>query len=162
MNRRDLGSQVVPGWASQPTRESEAPMTTAADHRAEWWSLAACQHADPDLFFPVSGRGAARAQIGDAKAVCARCPVRSDCLHYALAAGPVQGVWGGTSEEERRLLRQRQAKARVRAARQPGATTPARRPGATTPARRPGATTPARRSGVTIPRARARAAAVNV
>jgi WhiB family transcriptional regulator, redox-sensing transcriptional regulator len=119
-------------------------MTTAADHRAEWWSLAACQHADPDLFFPVSGTGPGRAQIVGAKAVCARCPVRSDCLHYALAADPVQGVWGGTSEEERRLLRQRQAKARVRAA------------------RRRGVTTPARKSGVTIPRARVRPAAVDV
>jgi WhiB family transcriptional regulator, redox-sensing transcriptional regulator len=108
-------------------------MTTAADHRAEWWSLAACQHADPDLFFPVSGTGPGRAQIVGAKAVCARCPVRSDCLHYALAAGPVQGVWGGTSEEERRLLRQREAKARVRTARRPGVTTSARRSGVTIP-----------------------------
>jgi WhiB family redox-sensing transcriptional regulator len=43
--------------------------------------------------------------------------VQRDCLRYALAAGPVQGVWGGMSEEERRLLRQREAKARVRARR---------------------------------------------
>jgi WhiB family transcriptional regulator, redox-sensing transcriptional regulator len=119
-------------------------MTTAADHRAEWWSLAACQHADPDLFFPVSGTGPGRAQIVGAKAVCARCPVRSDCLHYALAAGPVQGVWGGTSEEERRLLRQRQAKARVRTA------------------RRSSPAAPARRADVTIPRARVRPAAADV
>ena len=115
IERRNLGSQVVPGWASQPTRESEAPMPFAADHLAEWWSLAACQHADPDLFFPVSGMGPGRAQLVGAKAVCDRCPVRSDCLRYALAAGPVQGIWGGTSEDERRLLRQREAKARVRA-----------------------------------------------
>jgi WhiB family transcriptional regulator, redox-sensing transcriptional regulator len=109
--------------------------TIAADHLADWWSLAACQHADPDLFFPVSGMGPDRAQLVGAKAVCARCPVRSDCLRYALAAGPVQGVWGGTSEDERRLLRQREAKARVRAARRPGATTRARRAAATVPAR---------------------------
>jgi hypothetical protein len=43
----------------------------------------------------------------------------------ALATGPVQGIWGGLSEDERRLLRQREAKARVRAARQPGPSRPA-------------------------------------
>jgi WhiB family transcriptional regulator, redox-sensing transcriptional regulator len=96
-------------------------MTTTADNLAEWWTLAACQSADPDLFFPISGSGPARVQVERAKAVCAGCPVRSDCLRYALAAGPLQGVWGGLTEEERRLLRQREAKARMRAARRSGA-----------------------------------------
>jgi WhiB family transcriptional regulator, redox-sensing transcriptional regulator len=91
-------------------------MTTAVDNLAEWWSLAACQSADPDLFFPISGSGPALGQVARAKAVCAGCPVRTDCLRYALAADPLQGVWGGMSEEERRLLRQRKAKARLRAA----------------------------------------------
>lgn len=108
-------------------------MTTAADHRAEWWSLAACQHADPDLFFPVSGTRLSRAQLMGAKAVCAGCPVRPDCLRYALVAGPVQGVWGGLSENERRLLRQREAKARVRTARRSSPIALTRRAGATTP-----------------------------
>jgi WhiB family transcriptional regulator, redox-sensing transcriptional regulator len=122
-------------------------MTITADHLAEWWSLAACQHADPDLFFPISAAGPARAQLVGAKAVCARCPVRRDCLHYALAADPVQGVWGGLTEEERRLLRQREAKARVRAARRPGPAAPARR------------SSPA---GRRAPRARAQAVAADV
>jgi len=100
-------------------------MTTTADHLAEWWSLAACRHVNPDLFFPASVTGPGRAQAAGAKAVCARCPVRRDCLRYALAAGSVQGVWGGMSEEERRLLRQREAKARVRAARRLGRRAPA-------------------------------------
>jgi WhiB family transcriptional regulator, redox-sensing transcriptional regulator len=100
-------------------------MTTTGDHLAEWWSLAACQHVNPDLFFPISAAGPAQAQIAGAKAVCAGCAVRRDCLRYALAAGPVQGVWGGMSEEERRLLRQREAKARVRAGSRPGALSPA-------------------------------------
>ena len=103
-------------------------MPFAADHLAEWWSLAACQHADPDLFFPVSGMGPDRAQLVGAKAVCDRCPVRPDCLRYALAAGPVQGVWGGTSEEERRLMRQREAKARARARPRSGPLSPLSRP----------------------------------
>ena len=92
-------------------------MTSTADNLADWWSLAACRSADPDLFFPISGSGPAVGQVHRAKAVCADCPVRTDCLGYALAADPLHGVWGGMSEEERRLLRQREAKARSRAAR---------------------------------------------
>jgi WhiB family transcriptional regulator, redox-sensing transcriptional regulator len=95
-------------------------MTTTADNLADWWSLAACQSADPDLFFPISGSGPALGQVRQAKAVCADCPVRTDCLSYALAADPLHGVWGGMSEEERRRLRQREAKARSRAAHRSG------------------------------------------
>jgi len=102
-------------------------MTTTADNLAEWWSLAACQSADPDLFFPISAPGPAPAQVARAKAVCAGCPVQRDCLRYALAADPLQGVWGGMSEEERRLLRQREAKARMRASRRSGQASHARR-----------------------------------
>jgi len=93
-------------------------MTTAVDNLAEWWSLAACQSVDPDLFFPMSATNPARSELAAAKAVCANCPVQDECLQYALAAGQVQGIWGGMSEEERRLLRQRRAKARARAGRQ--------------------------------------------
>lgn len=100
-------------------------MTTTAETLADWWSLAACQSADPDLFFPISGSGPGLAQVARAKAVCASCPVRPDCLRYALAAGPLHGVWGGLTEEERRLLRQREAKARLRASRRLGS--PSRR-----------------------------------
>lgn len=94
-------------------------MTTTADTLAEWWSLAACQSADPDVFFPISETGPALGQAARAKAVCTACPVRCNCLRYALAAGPLQGVWGGLTEDERRLLRQREAKARLRAAQRP-------------------------------------------
>lgn len=91
--------------------------TIAADHLADWWTRAACQSADPELFFPISQSGPASGQIAQAKAVCARCAVQDHCLRYALAADPVHGVWGGMSEEERRLLRRREQKARTRAER---------------------------------------------
>jgi len=82
---------------------------TVTDNRAEWWSLGACLSADPDLFFPLSETGPlARRQVSAAKAVCADCEVRRQCLTYALAASPIHGVWGGTSEEERRALTRRQ------------------------------------------------------
>jgi WhiB family transcriptional regulator, redox-sensing transcriptional regulator len=71
---------------------------------SRWWELAACNRADPELFFPVSETGPARRQVAAAKAVCATCGVRQLCLDYALATRQVHGVWGGTSEHERRGL----------------------------------------------------------
>lgn len=70
-----------------------------------WWSLAACRQEDPELFFPVSQIGPARTQEAVAKAVCASCGVRQQCLDYALAIDELHGIWGGTGEDERRRLR---------------------------------------------------------
>jgi WhiB family transcriptional regulator, redox-sensing transcriptional regulator len=103
-------------------------MTATAEDLTGWWPRAACTSADPDLFFPISRSGPAVAQVHRAKAVCAACQVRADCLRYALATGPLHGVWGGMTEEERRLLRQREAKARLRAAGRSSAASPAPRP----------------------------------
>jgi WhiB family transcriptional regulator, redox-sensing transcriptional regulator len=89
---------------------------TALDNRAERWSRAACSTADPELFFPISSSGPAFRHVSMAKAICARCEIRQECLRYALDAGPVQGVWGGMTERERQLLRQRERRARVRLA----------------------------------------------
>jgi len=90
-------------------------MSVAAALRLNWWSEAACQHADPDLFFPVSstGRGGEEAR---AKVICGRCPVRTECLDYAMEAGaPLQGIWGGTSDQDRsRLRRSHRRAARAR------------------------------------------------
>jgi WhiB family transcriptional regulator, redox-sensing transcriptional regulator len=87
---------------------------TAIDNRAGWWSLAACLTADPELFFPISSSGPALRQVARAKAICTRCEIQQACLGYALDAGPIQGVWGGMTEEERRPLKQRERRAYVR------------------------------------------------
>jgi WhiB family redox-sensing transcriptional regulator len=71
--------------------------------RRDWWEAAACRTADPDLFFPVSSVGPGRDEVARAKAVCASCRVRRQCLQFALATRQAHGVWGGTTEEERRL-----------------------------------------------------------
>lgn len=75
-----------------------------ADESSRWWELAACQDADPELFFPVSEIGPARRQAARAKAVCAACRVRQLCLDYALTTRQVHGVWGGLAEQERRAV----------------------------------------------------------
>ncbi len=68
------------------------------------WEQAACQTADPELFFPVAGGRAGVADIARAKAVCAACLVREQCLDYAVETGQAHGVWGGTTVDERRAI----------------------------------------------------------
>ncbi len=84
----------------------------------EWVHRARCKDEDPELFFPVGTTGPAAAQIDAAKAVCMECPVRIECLEWALATGQDAGVWGGLSEDERRAVRRarrREAKGRIAA-----------------------------------------------
>ncbi len=66
-----------------------------------WRSAAACRSADPELFFPISNSGRSLAQITAAKAICADCPVRCECLTFARRTRQVYGIWGGATEEER-------------------------------------------------------------
>ena len=75
-----------------------------------WRERATCRDVDPDLFFPIGTAGLALVQIDEAKAVCARCPVRERCLQWALDVGQVEGIWGGTTESERRATRRRSAR----------------------------------------------------
>ena len=67
-----------------------------------WQDQALCAEVDPDLHFPEKG-GSTR----EAKRVCRSCEVRAECLAYALEHEDTGrfGIWGGTSERERRALR---------------------------------------------------------
>ena len=67
-----------------------------------WRAAAACNNLDTELFFPDSD-----ADAGPALEVCAVCPVRQECLEFALATRQNDGVWGGLTETERRRLRRR-------------------------------------------------------
>jgi len=67
-----------------------------------WRQEAACHHVDTGVFFPLSDD-----EAGPARAVCATCPVRKECLEFALATRQGDGVWGGLTESERRRLRRR-------------------------------------------------------
>ena len=79
----------------------------------EWVQRARCKDEDPELFFPIGTSGPAAEQIERAKTVCTTCAVRSECLEWALTTGQDAGVWGGTSEEERRALRRARRRERV-------------------------------------------------
>ena len=68
-----------------------------------WRSLGACRGLDPELFFPET-----EDQADVAKMVCHGCDVRISCLEHALASREKVGVWGGSTERDRRrLIRQR-------------------------------------------------------
>ena len=72
----------------------------------------ACNGTDPALFFPARGESTT-----EAKRICQGCPVRQECLDYALDHTERFGIWGGLSERERRRARRQ----RHQAARQDGA-----------------------------------------
>jgi WhiB family redox-sensing transcriptional regulator len=69
-----------------------------------WMVFSACRDADPDLFFPATPDESAHAL-----ALCAVCPVRLDCLEYALDARERFGIWGGSTEKQRLALLRRSA-----------------------------------------------------
>lgn len=72
-----------------------------------WRQRAACRGVDPDIFYPVTDE-----EAEDAKTVCDACDVRQPCLEWALAYREHDGVWGGTTERERRrIVRQRRRSA---------------------------------------------------
>ena len=80
----------------------------AASPVSEFFDDAACQGVETSVFFPVSDTFA-----GDAKAICATCPVAEQCLEYAIESHQSDGVWGGlTGVERHRLVRRRQKAAR--------------------------------------------------
>ena len=83
--------------------ESEAAAWDVEPEDAPTWrDKASCRGLDIAAFFPVEGDAAA---IARAKDVCADCPVRADCLSYAVEHNQTEGIWGGTTRQERRKLR---------------------------------------------------------
>ncbi|NJP88621.1 WhiB family transcriptional regulator [Nonomuraea sp. FMUSA5-5] len=85
--------------AAQPGREPRSPL--------RWTARAACQDADPALFFPITWADHPGHREEQARRICQGCPVRAICLDWALSTGEPDGMWGGTTPEERRRLRGR-------------------------------------------------------
>ena len=69
-----------------------------------WRADASCHGVDPDLFFPISTTGARLRQIDEAKRICRVCPAQIQCLASALEHEVTDGVWGATTEGERRAI----------------------------------------------------------
>lgn len=78
----------------------DTPEPTPIIRRTDWIARAACRGMPPALFYPERGEA-----ITPALEVCATCSVAVECLEHALAEGERRGIWGGTSERQRRALR---------------------------------------------------------
>lgn len=70
------------------------------DTGQDWRAQALCAQVDPEIFFPKKGANPAQA-----KAVCAMCPVRNECLEHALTHIETYGIWGGLTARQRQELR---------------------------------------------------------
>jgi WhiB family redox-sensing transcriptional regulator len=78
-----------------------------------------CAETDPEMFFsedvsesynPLTGRYTTHTSYYNAKAaraVCSSCPLMTQCLNYALSDRTIQGIWGGTTEYDRKLMRKK-------------------------------------------------------
>jgi WhiB family redox-sensing transcriptional regulator len=82
------------------------PTRLATELVADWRARAACSGYPNTLFFPVSEE-AELLVVDRAKAICLVCPVADDCLEYALETNQRAGIWGGTTEKERKSLRRK-------------------------------------------------------
>jgi WhiB family redox-sensing transcriptional regulator len=84
---------------------STGPAELTTELAAEWRERAACSGYRHALFFPVGDTDTAA--IERAISICLGCAVIDDCLEYALETNQRAGIWGGTTEEERRSLRRK-------------------------------------------------------
>lgn len=87
--------------AAVPFRIAQAPRL-ATVREAPDWSRAACRGLPTELFYPGQGDDrTARA----AREICAVCPIRAECLDYAIGNAERFGIWGGMTEHDRRVER---------------------------------------------------------
>jgi WhiB family transcriptional regulator, redox-sensing transcriptional regulator len=102
-NHLEVGLPDFAEFEQIARRLVENPPDTDPD--LSWRKTAACRDTSPELFFPIGTTGQAVDQIAAARAVCMACPSRVPCLEFALWTNQDSGVWGATSEEDRRHLR---------------------------------------------------------
>jgi len=113
MTRAVTNTSVPPTMpVTRGVRRPNCVLAPIKEITMDWRDKAACLTVDPELFFPVGNTGPALDQIDKAKQVCAQCPVVENCLQYAIESNQDSGVWGGLSEDERRALKRRAARAR--------------------------------------------------
>jgi WhiB family redox-sensing transcriptional regulator len=88
----------------QSMQSAEVEWRVVYDDSNQWRERAACRRVDPELFFPVSETGPSRLQIWQAQQICHACPVQRTCLAWALQNAVTEGIWGGSTQSERRAL----------------------------------------------------------
>jgi len=79
-----------------------------------WMQSGLCRELDPELFYPIGISAEAQLQARKAIAWCQQCPVVYQCLHYALAENIEFGIWGATTEDQRRSEKRRVLRARAK------------------------------------------------
>lgn len=79
-------------------------MTALAYRPEPWTEQGICRTVDPDVWFPEVGCG--RPAVQTAVKICQGCPVRRECLAAALERNERFGIWGGTTERQRRGMRE--------------------------------------------------------
>lgn len=91
------------------TRVAKLRLAPESNRDESWFESAACRGANLQLFFDPEGESPKpRAQRESAaKAVCAWCPVRRECLLFALETPERYGIWGGLTARERTSLKRR-------------------------------------------------------
>ena len=72
--------------------------------KGAWTQEAACRGTDTEIFYPVT-----QDEEAEALSICATCPVRAQCLDYAIRNREAYGVWGGMTPEQRRRIRRERA-----------------------------------------------------
>lgn len=78
-----------------------------SDRSDDWRDRAACRDEDPELFFADGTGYPSQLKIEKAKQVCRRCPVKAQCLAWALGVGDDWAVCGGKTAAERRVMGRR-------------------------------------------------------
>jgi len=79
-----------------------------SETNTDWMVDAACRDEDSEKFFPLGETGPQNeAQIAEAKSVCFRCTVAASCLDWAFISRSNDGIFGGLTADERRLVRSR-------------------------------------------------------
>lgn len=96
---------VTRGRARQTQGMTYSPDELATALVTDWKMRAACIGSDNHSFFP--GPDADPNLVARAKAICDACPVIAECLEYAFETNQISGIWGGTTEDERRSLRRK-------------------------------------------------------
>jgi WhiB family transcriptional regulator, redox-sensing transcriptional regulator len=93
-------SDAVTHWLMSPGRGEQLPSLEDWLQRPAWHQDAACRSVGPDAFIRSP-----KADYGATRPLCDGCAVRQECLEAALADPDLVGLWGGTTDAERRAMR---------------------------------------------------------